>query len=105
MEEAYQEYKKNYEHFCNEKARKYIEDNLFNGANRTSNTDILIQLYSELGLDIGKHTFYDEHLERINSIFGLDRDIIEVASRYIPAFANKIAKKTTCFKSWYNYYI
>ena len=41
-----------------------------------------MQLYSELGLDIGKHTFYDEHLERINSIFGLDRDIIEVASRY-----------------------
>ena len=64
-----------------------------------------MQLYSELGLDIGKHTFYDEHLERINSIFGLDRDIIEVASRYIPAFANKIAKKTTCFKSWYNYCI
>ena len=93
MEEAYQEYKKNYEHFCNEKARKYIEDNLFNGANRTSNTDILMQLYSELGLDIWKHTFYDEHLERINSIFRLDRDIIEVASRYIPAFANKIAKK------------
>lgn len=52
-----------------------------------------MQLYSELGLDIGKHTFYDEHLERINSIFGLDRDIIEVASGYIPAFANKIAKK------------
>lgn len=105
MEEAYQKYKKNYEHFYNEKARKYIEDNLFNGANRTSNMDILMQLYSELGLDIGKHTFYDEHLERINSIFGLDRDIIEVASRYISAFANKIAKKTTCFNSWYNYYI
>lgn len=93
VEEAYQEYKKTYEHFYNEKARKYIEDNFFNGVNRTSNTDILMQLYSELGLDIGKHTFYDEHLERINSIFGLDRDIIEVASGYIPAFANKIAKK------------
>ena len=93
VEEAYQEYKENYEHFYNEKARKYIEDNFFNGANRTSNMDILMQLYSELGLDIGKHTFYDEHLERINSIFGLDRDIIEVASGYIPAFANKIAKK------------
>ena len=52
-----------------------------------------MQLYSELGLDIGKHTFYDEHLERINSIFWLYRDIIEVASRYISAFANKIAKK------------
>lgn len=93
VEEAYQEYKENYEHFYNEKARKYIEDNFFNGANRTSNMDILMQLYSELGLDIGKHTFYDEHLERIDSIFGLDRDIIEVASGYIPAFANKIAKK------------
>ena len=42
MEEAYQKYKKNYEYFYNEKARKYIEDNLFNGANRTSNTDILM---------------------------------------------------------------
>lgn len=93
VEEAYQEYKENYEHFYNEKTRKYIEENFFNGANRTSNMDILMQLYSELGLDIGKHTFYDEHLERINSIFGLDRDIIEVASGYIPAFANKIAKK------------
>lgn len=93
VEEAYQEYKKNYEHFYNEKARKYIEDNFFNGVNRTSNMDILMQLYSELDLDIGKHTFYDEHLERIDSIFGLDRDIIEVASGYIPAFANKIAKK------------
>lgn len=57
VEEAYQEYKKTYEHFYNEKARKYIEDNFFNGVNRTSNTDILMQLYSELGLDIGKHTF------------------------------------------------
>ena len=93
VEEAYQEYKKNYEHFYNEKARKYIEDNFFNGVNRTSNIDILMQLYNELGLDVGKHTFYDEHLERISSIFGLDRDIIEVASGYIPAFANKIAKK------------
>ena len=93
VEEAYQEYKEKYEHFYSEKAKQYIEDNFFNGANRTSNTDILMQLYSELGLDIGKHTFYDEHLERINSIFGLDRDIIEVASGYIPAFANKIAKK------------
>ena len=93
VEEAYQEYKEKYEHFYSKKAKQYIEDNFFNGANRTSNTDILMQLYSELGLDIGKHTFYDEHLERINSIFGLDRDIIEVASGYIPAFANKIAKK------------
>ena len=93
VEEAYQEYKKNYEHFYSEKAKQYIEDNFFKEAYKTSNMDILMQLYSELGLDIGKHTFYDEHLERINSIFGLDKDIIEVASGYIPAFANKIAKK------------
>lgn len=93
VEEAYQEYKKNYEHFYSEKAKQYIEDNFFKEAYKTSNMDILMQLYSELGLDIGKHTFYDEHLERINSIFGQDRDIIEVASGYIPAFANKIAKK------------
>ena len=93
VEEAYQEYKKNYEHFYSEKAKQYIEDNFFKEAYKTSSMDILMQLYSELGLDIGKHTFYDEHLERINSIFGLDRDIIEVASGYIPAFANKIAKK------------
>lgn len=93
VEEAYQEYKKNYEHFYSEKAKQYIEDNFFKEAYKTSNMDILMQLYSELGLDIGKHTFYDEHLERINSIFGLDIDIIEVASGYIPAFANVIAKK------------
>ena len=93
VEEAYQEYKKNYEHFYSEKAKQYIEDNFFKEAYKTSSMDILMQLYSELGLDIGKHTFYDEHLERINSIFGLDKDIIEVASGYIPAFANKIAKK------------
>ena len=93
VEEAYQEYKKNYEHFYSEKAKQYIEDNFFKEAYKTSNMDILMQLYSELGLDIGKHTFYDEHLERISSIFGLDRDITEVASGYIPALANKIAKK------------
>ena len=57
VEEAYQEYKKNYEHFYNEKAKQYIEDNFFKEAYKTSNTDILMQLYSELGLDIGKHTF------------------------------------------------
>ena len=93
VEEAYQEYKEKYEHFYSEKAKQYIEDNFFKEAYKTSSMDILMQLYSELGLDIGKHTFYDEHLERIDSIFGLDRDIIEVASGYIPAFANKIAKK------------
>lgn len=93
VEEAYHEYKKYYEHFYDEKARQFIEDNFFNGAYRTSNVDILMQLHSELGLDTLKHTFYDEHLEKISSIFGLDRDIVEVASGYIPAFANKIAKK------------
>ena len=88
VEEAYQEYKKNYEHFYSEKAKQYIEDNFFHEAHKTSSMDILMQLYSELGLDIGKHTFYDEHLERISSIFGLDRDITEVVSGYIPALAN-----------------
>ena len=90
-EEAYNIYKEKYEQFYNEQRRKFIENHFFRDIEKKESADILMQLYSELGLDEGRVTFYNAHIEKLKSIFGLDRDIVEVGAGFIPAVANKIA--------------
>lgn len=53
--------------------------------------DILMQVYEELGIEHKIGTFYQEHFNRINRRFGLDKNILEIGSGMMPAFANKVA--------------
>ena len=53
--------------------------------------DILMEIYGELGLTHKIGDFYGEHLNRINRRFGLDKNILEIGSGYMPAFAHKVA--------------
>lgn len=91
LEEAFKIYKEQYEKYYDDDLRKFIESRFFIDAYEKESVDVLMQLYSELGLDQGIETFYKTHFQKINNLFGLDRDVIEVGSGYIPAFANKIA--------------
>lgn len=72
--------------------KEYIYKNFNRFLYDNAGPDILMQIYSELDITHIDGDFYDEHLNKVKSIFGLDKNILEVASGYMPSFANKIAK-------------
>ena len=82
---------KKYGHFYSEDAREYIYDNFITQLYDPTAADILMQIYATIGCETKKGTFYNAHLERINKMYGLDRNILEIAGGKIPAFANKVA--------------
>ncbi len=101
--------------FLNENKDGYTEDELdfiknFFWINFKSfaTIDILMQLYDEIGVyEILKEaatsgkisnkflrdSFYEMHLKKLQDFFPIDGNILDVASGYIPAFGNNIAKK------------
>lgn len=81
--------KYNYEPFCEE----YIEDNFFEQIGERVVADILIQLYSEIGLYKEEDNIYIQHLNNIKKNFKVDCNILDVASGCVPAFANIIARE------------
>lgn len=72
----------------------YILNNFWKKVSSKDSPDILMQVYGELGIEptMGK-SFYNAHLSKIEEIFGLDKNILDVASGMIPTFANKVAKR------------
>lgn len=91
LEKAYKLYKENYEKYYNAEERAFIDEHFFTDVTKKNGVDLLMQIYSELGLDEDQNTFYKAHLQKIKELFGLERNIIEVGSGFIPAVANKIA--------------
>lgn len=84
-----EEYEKDYK----TEAFEYIKEHFWDYINEYMCPDILMQVYSEIGAEPIKGTYYNTHLHNIERLFGLDKNIIEVASGMIPAFANKIAAR------------
>ena len=74
-------------------AWKYIEENFFENIHNDETPDIIMQIYSELGIFPSAANFYRKHLKLLRSIFPIDGNIVEVASGRIPAFANMIASE------------
>ena len=81
-----------------EEAYEYIIDNFWTYLYSPMAPDILMQVYSEIGVEPVRGTFYNAHLKNIESLFGLDTNIIEVASGMIPSFAKKIAERQARLK-------
>ena len=52
-----------------------------------------MQIYDTVGCGVKKGSFYNAHLARIQEMYGLDKNILEVAGGMMPAFANKVAAK------------
>lgn len=71
----------------------YIEDNFFTFVYSPAAPDVLMQVYELCGIESQDGTFYNAHLDRLKDIYGLDKNIVEVASGVIPSFAKKIYKE------------
>ena len=86
-------FKAKYSNKYSKEAWEYIEENFFNMIDSKETPDILMQVYSELGINPSAAVFYKKHLKLLKSIFPIDGNIVEVASGRIPAFANMLAKE------------
>ena len=65
--------------------------------NNPTAPDVLMQIYETVGCGVKEGSFYNAHLNKIQELYGLDKNILEVAGGRMPAFANKVAtiqKKT-----------
>ncbi len=91
ISQLYNEFKKKYKHKYSRTAWEYIEENFWTFVFSNTAPDILMQIYHEIGIEAESGNFYQEHLKRIDSLFGLDKNILDVGSGMIPAFAEKVA--------------
>ena len=74
-------------------ATDYIRTNFWKRRKPFEAPDILMQIYSELGVYKEKDNLYIKYLEMIKSIFSLDCNMLEIGGGFIPSFSNIIAKE------------
>lgn len=86
-------FKEKYKDLYSKEAWDYIEEHFFSDLHEFEVPDILMQVYSELGVYPSPAIYYRQHLKELKSHFNLDRNILDVGSGMIPAFANLIAEE------------
>lgn len=74
-----------------EHCREYIYEHFLDFLSDPTPPDVIMQIYETIGCGVRQGTFYNAHLERIQSMYGLDKNILEVAGGRMPAFAHKVA--------------
>lgn len=89
----FEAFKERYRDLYPKEAWDYIEEHFFHDLHTFEVPDILMQVYSELGVYPSPAMYYRKHLKELKSHFNLDRNILEVGSGMIPAFANLIAEE------------
>ena len=93
----FKKYMNKYGHLYTDTCREYIEENFLMYLNNPTAPDVLMQIYETVGCGVKEGSFYNAHLNKIQELYGLDKNILEVAGGRMPAFANKVAtiqKKT-----------
>lgn len=87
----FQEYMKKYGPFYKESLRKYINDNFLEYLYEPSAPDILMQVYGAIGVEPKIGSFYNAHISKVQELFGLNGNILEIGGGRYPAFAKKVA--------------
>lgn len=59
----------------------------------------LMQIYSEMGLELDFGDIYDAHLQKLKENFDIRKNILEIGGGHIPVFAKKIAHEQLRLKS------
>ena len=91
--ETFKNFKSKYQELYPAYAWEIIEKEFMRSLWNEGTPDVLMQIYTELGLNAKGATFYKRHLKLLKELFPLDSNILEVGSGYIPAFANMIANE------------
>ena len=88
VERLFEEFAQKNRSKYSKRAWEYIEKNFWLEMPEKINPDILMQIYTELGIEV---PFYQDHLKKLQKNFDIDCNILEVGSGYIPSFANLLA--------------
>ena len=92
INKLFKNFKKKYkDKYEDEELWCYIEENFWNFIDKNSAPDVLMQIYTELGIESPDGNFYKEHLKRLKERFDIRGNVLDVASGSIPAFANLLA--------------
>ncbi len=87
----FEAFSKKYRHKYSDYSWDFIEDNFWTYVFSNACPDILMQIYTELGIESPEGNFYKEHVKRIKERFDIGCNILDIASGKIPAFANSLA--------------
>ena len=103
IQAKYNAFMEKYRHLYSDMAIYYIEEYFWKDMERPSSTDLLMQIYEHLGIyDILNKarreqnekeipSLYQLHLSRIEKLYDISGDVLDIASGWIPAFAEDIA--------------
>ena len=80
-----------YSSSMDKRALAYIRENFWKLKDSYEMPDILMQVYSELG--ILKDNVYLKHLEKIKNIFDINCNVLEIGGGMLPAFSNILARE------------
>lgn len=89
----FEEFKREYLRKYSMEDQKYIIENFNKKIGSFWMLLELFQVYTELGMIPDDVNMYQGHFENIKKIFGVDKNILDVASGKLPVFADKIAKE------------
>lgn len=87
----FNKYMKKFGHLYEDHERNFINEHFLEYLYSPSSPDILMQIYGAIGVEPKIGTFYNAHFSRIQELFGLDGNILEIGGGRYPAFANKVA--------------
>lgn len=87
----FKKFAKKYRSEYTETSWQYIEENFWTYVYSNVCPDILMQIYTELGIESPNGNFYKEHVRRVQERFDITGNVLDIASGKIPAFANLLA--------------
>lgn len=89
--EAYKNFLNKYQDNYHKSQVRMIKEDFWYYLGETEAPDIIMQIYSELGINGKKGNFYDLHIKKIMENFDIGCHITDIASGFFPSFANKLA--------------
>ena len=87
----FKKFAKKYRHEYSDTSWEFIEENFWTYVYSNVCPDILMQIYTELGIESQNGNFYKEHVRRVQERFDISGKVLDIGSGKIPAFANLLA--------------
>ena len=89
----FKKFAKKYRHEYTDSAWEFIEENFWTYVYSNVCPDILMQIYTELGIESPNGNYYKEHAKRVQERFDIRCSVLDIGSGKIPAFANTLAQE------------
>lgn len=88
---AYNSFCKKYKSVYTPEEWEFIENNFWTYIFSSSAPDLLMQIYTELGIECTSGNYYQKHLNNLQTKFNINCNVLDIASGIIPSFANLLA--------------